>query len=77
MSMTVSIDNSNKINGCLEVVGRKHKIGLLGSNKSAINKKIVKSFKWKKITTIPGDIIFFDSYTPHRSGKIFLINQEE
>ena len=37
--MTVSIDNSNKINGCLEV-GRKHKIGLLGSNKSAINKKL-------------------------------------
>ena len=25
--------------------------------------------KWQSIYTKPGDLIFFDSYTPHRSGK--------
>ena len=69
ISMTISIDKTNKKNGCLEVVGGEHKKGLFGSNKSAIKKELVKSFSWKKIPTLPGDIIFFDSYTPHRSGK--------
>ena len=69
ISMTISIDKTNKKNGCLEVVGGEHKKGLFGSNKSAIKKELVKSFSWKKIPTLPGDIIFFDGYTPHRSGK--------
>lgn len=69
ISLAISIDKTNKKNGCLEVVGGAHKNGLLGNNKSAINKKLVRSFIWKKITTMPGDFIIFDSYTPHRSGK--------
>ena len=69
ISMAISINNAHAKNGCLEIVGEKHKIGLLGNKKSAIPKKIVKKLKWKKINTKPGDVIFFDSYTPHRSGK--------
>lgn len=69
ISLSISIDYTNKKNGCLEVVRQKHKIGLLGNNKSSLSKKIVKSFKWEKIYTKPGDLIFFDSYTPHRSSS--------
>lgn len=68
ISLSISIDKTNKKNGSLEVVGKMHKKGLLGNNKSAINKKLVKKMKWKRLNTNPGDIIFFDSYTPHRSG---------
>lgn len=69
ISVAISIDKTNKKNGCLEVVSAQHKKGLLGSNKSEIKKKIVNSFVWKNIFTKPGDLIFFDSYTPHRSSK--------
>ena len=69
ISLAISVDKTNKKNGCLEVVKGKHFEGLLGNNKSAIDKKTVKKMKWDSIYTKPGDLIFFDSYTPHRSGK--------
>ena len=69
MSVLISVDEANKKNGCLEIVANKHKIGLLGNNKSAIPTKVCRKLKWKKIITKPGDAIFFDSYTPHRSKK--------
>ena len=71
ISLAISIDKTTKKNGCLEVVKGKHCNGLLGSNKSAINRKIVNQMKWLPIFAKPGDLIFFDSYTPHRSGKNF------
>ena len=69
ISLAISVDHSNSKNGCLEIVGEKHKVGLFGNSKSAIPNNLVKKFRWKKIYTKPGDTIFFDSYTPHRSGK--------
>ena len=69
ISLAISVDKTNKKNGCLEVVKGKHFEGLLGNNKSAIDIKTVKKMKWDSIYTKPGDLIFFDSYTPHRSGK--------
>jgi len=69
ISLAITVDATNAKNGCLEVVSKMHKKGLLGDNKSAINKKISQKMLWEKIITKPGDLIFFDSYTPHRSGK--------
>ena len=68
-SLTISIDKTTEKNGCLEIVRKKHNLGLFGNHKSAIPKKIVRSFKWEKIKTKPGDIIIFSAYTPHRSKK--------
>ena len=67
-SVTISVDKTDKFNGCLEVVAKKQNLGLLGSNKSAISSSLVNKMKWKKIKTKPGDIIIFDAYTPHRSS---------
>ncbi len=69
VSLTISIDETNKRNGSLELVSKMNKKGLLGNNKKAINSKLVKKMKWKRVDTKPGDIIIFDSYTPHRSKK--------
>ncbi len=71
ISMAIAIDKSNSKNGCIEVVAGKHKKGLLGQKYKKIPNNIVKSLKWKKIIQKPGDIIFFDGYTPHRSKKNF------
>ncbi len=69
ISLTISIDKTTIKNGCLEIVRKKHKMGLLGDNKSAIPKSIVEKLKWEKILTKPGDLIIFGAYTPHRSKK--------
>tara|TARA_Y100001970_G_C14060290_1_gene763812 strand:+ start:118 stop:876 length:759 start_codon:yes stop_codon:yes gene_type:complete len=68
ISFTISIDKTNEKNGCLEIVRKKHKQGLLGTKSSAISKKIVSKLKWEKLKTKPGDVILFGAYTPHRSG---------
>ena len=67
-SVTVSVDKTDEKNGCLEIVPKKHNVGLLGNNKSAIPNSIVKKMNWKKIKTKPGEVIVFDAYTPHHSN---------
>ena len=67
ISMAIAIDKADKKNGCIEVVAGKHKKGLLGQKYNEIPYKKVSSFKWEKIIQKPGDVIFFDGYTPHRS----------
>ena len=67
-SVTISVDKTDKLNGCLEVAPKVQNLGLLGTNKSAISSTLVNKMKWKKIKTKPGDIIIFDAYTPHRSS---------
>ena len=47
ISFTILIDKTNEKNGCLEIVRKKHKKGLLGTKSSAISKKIVSKLKWE------------------------------
>lgn len=69
VTMAVAIDRSNLRNGCIEVVPKKHKDGLLGKKFKEIPIKIVNSNKWIKIVQNTGDVIFFDGFVPHRSKK--------
>jgi len=68
ISVLVTIDEATKENGCLEVVGGKHKQGLLGDKFEEIPTDLVDQFEWVVCETKPGDVIFFDSYVPHRSA---------
>jgi len=68
ISALVTIDEATKQNGCLEVVAGKHKEGLFGGEFEGIPQTCVDSFKWVLCETKPGDVIFFDSYVPHRSA---------
>ena len=52
----------------MELVRGKHKSGLIGPVGKEIPKEVVDSLDWESYPTQPGDIIFFDSYVPHRSG---------
>jgi len=68
ISCLVSIDPATIENGCLEVVRGHHTDGLLGDDWKGIPDDKVASFKWEYMPTQPGDVIFFDSYVPHRSA---------
>jgi len=68
ISVLVTIDEATKENGCLEVVAGKHKQGLLGGQYEGIPQTLVDDFNWLPCETKPGDVIFFDSFVPHRSA---------
>jgi len=51
----------------LEVVYGKHKEGMLSEQWKTIPDETVAKLDWKYAPTAPGDIVFFDSYVPHRS----------
>jgi len=68
ISCLVSIDPASIENGCLEVVRGRHTDGMLCGDWKGIPDETVASMKWEYIPTQPGDVLFFDSYVPHRSA---------
>ena len=68
ISCLVSIDAATEANGCLEVVAGRHTDGMLSEEWKEIPAETVSRFDWKPVPTEPGDVLFFDSYVPHRSA---------
>jgi ectoine hydroxylase-related dioxygenase (phytanoyl-CoA dioxygenase family) len=68
ISVLITIDAATPENGCLEVVAGKHKEGLLGPEYKGVPQELVDQFTWIPCETKPGDIVFFDSFVPHRSA---------
>lgn len=69
LTMMVSVDAATVENGCLEVVDGFHGAGLLPQAKDGtLLPEWSAAQRWKPIETQPGDVLFFDSYVPHRSG---------
>jgi len=69
ISVLITVDPSDMQNGCLEVVRGRHKDGLLGPEWAELGDEVVKEMKWEEVPTGPGDVLFFDSFVPHRSGN--------
>jgi hypothetical protein len=72
LSCLVSIDAATPQNGCLEVVAGHHRDGLLSDDWKELPQEQVaewdKQGLWQLVPTQPGDVLFFDSYVPHRSA---------
>jgi len=68
ISCLVSIDAATVENGCLEVVAAGHRGGMISDEWKGIPTDTVDRLKWITVPTEPGDVLFFDSYVPHRSG---------
>ena len=60
----VSVDAANKENGCLELSKGKHQDGIIGKRWVPLEED---SLDYISCPTNPGDVVFFDSYCPHRS----------
>jgi len=78
ISVLVCIDEATIANGCLEIGEwtdpnpsnntTHHRPGMLSEAWKEIPPEICEQLKWRHLPTKPGDVIFFDSYVPHRSA---------
>ena len=63
----VSIDDTSLENGCLELAAGQHGRGLIGSEWTPLTDADMRAMDARPYPTRAGDVIFFDSYTPHGS----------
>lgn len=68
ISAYVSIDYVNNNNGALELVKGEHRRGLIGSPFQELPVDYCAQQTWHMYETAPGDVLFFTSFVPHRSG---------
>ena len=69
ITLMISVDATTVANGCLEVAPHPGGSTLLPTAPDlTIDPHVTRALVWSPITTQPGDLLFFDSYLPHRSG---------
>jgi len=66
ISALVSIDASDVENGCLQMCAGHHRRGLMRSWEPLTGDDMA-GMEFRPVPTAPGDVVFFDSYAPHRS----------
>jgi hypothetical protein len=66
VSVLVPIDAADVDNGCLSFADG-HTEGLLAHTGGRIDPEWVHAATWVPVEVEPGDLVFFDSYAPHRS----------
>ena len=67
LTAMVSIDDATIKNGCLEFASGHNQSGLIGKLWKPLSDYEMKNMKFVPIETKPGDAVFFDCYTPHKS----------
>ncbi|MBX2869312.1 MAG: phytanoyl-CoA dioxygenase family protein [Acidiferrobacterales bacterium] len=66
----VALDDMTKENGCLAFSRRPGEKALLKTNGSGcIDQDTADALNWYAVEANAGDLVFFDSYTPHKSGS--------
>lgn len=65
IAAAIAIDECTQENGCLEVAYSRHLEGLFGPTWDTLPNEA--DFDFEPIGLNPGDVLFLDSYTPHRS----------
>ncbi len=64
----VAIDAATAENGCLELAAGHHTRGLIGREWAPLTEEEMRGMAFVPHPARPGDVAFFDSYVPHRSG---------
>ena len=64
----VTIDPTTEENGCLELAAGHHARGLIGDEWKPLTPEDMRRMAARPVPTRAGDVVFFDSYTPHASG---------
>lgn len=69
ITVMLAVDACTRDNGCLEVVDGLHGSGLFPQAEGGtLHPDWVAAQRWRPIEMARGDVLFFDSYLPHRSG---------
>ncbi len=69
VSCMLPVDAATVATGCLSVVSGKHDGFLPTDDGGCVRADVVASLDWEFAPVEPGDLLWFDSYTPHRSGS--------
>ncbi len=64
----LSIDAGTIENGCLEFAAGSHRAGIIGRSWEPLSDDDLAASEYQMIRSEPGDAVFFDSFSPHRSG---------
>lgn len=75
ISALVCIDEATVDNGCLELAAGHHAGGLIGELWRPLDDVALEDVVYQPCPTAPGDVVFFDSYAPHRSGPNLAAHQ--
>ena len=67
ISTLVCVDEATEDNGCLEMAAGHHKRGMF-REWEPLTEEDMEGMEFVPCPTQPGDVVFFDSYAPHRSG---------
>ena len=68
VTATVTVDRATIENGCLELGHWRHRRELIGDLWEPLNAEQLADVSFEPVPTEPGDVMFFDSYAPHRSS---------
>jgi len=69
ITVMISLDPTTQDNGCLEVASYPgHDITLAMNHDLTLSQAVVERLTWQPIETVPGEVIVFDSWLPHRSS---------
>jgi ectoine hydroxylase-related dioxygenase (phytanoyl-CoA dioxygenase family) len=68
VSCMVAVDDALVANGCLEVVSGMHHELLPTDDAGCIRSDLVAAMTWAPVEVRAGDVLWFHSRTPHRSG---------
>ena len=68
LTVAIPADPATEANGCLELAARAHDCGLLGPLWAPLDSDVVAALTFDPVVLEPGDLVFFDSFVPHRSA---------
>ena len=65
----ISVDAATSESGCLYFAQGRHQEGFIALDKNGcIASQVASDMAWTAVPTVPGDILLFGSYIPHKSG---------
>lgn len=67
ISVMVPLDPATAKSGCLSFA-EGHTRGILPEERGRITPAVADALDWQVVEALPGDIVLFDSYAPHKSG---------
>ena len=75
ITMMVSVDDTTSANGGLEFADWTRDDQLLKQSQDlTLDTELEASLNWYPLNTQAGDVLFFDSFVPHRSGPNYSVN---
>lgn len=69
LTCMIAIDSASPSNGCLEMVAARHDEVLPMDDAGCIRPDLADAMVWTPISVEAGDLLWFHSYTPHRSSS--------